>query len=171
MLELSDYFSSTSDGLPELYHDVAMDAEPPALAAGVIATLLEGGTASDVASRMLGALHSHIRGRRGGKPTPQTELDLAGALSGFLSTGKIRGAKRQLIVSEVQRISELRQRLEFTGDPSEDWLYLRGLLASSTAEALRQVATDARYLTSSSRLGTAHQLGCPVACPGWVQRC
>ncbi|WP_311058568.1 UvrD-helicase domain-containing protein [Pseudomonas aeruginosa] len=146
MLELSDYFSSTSDGLPELYHDVAMDAEPPALAAGVIATLLEGGTASDVASRMLGALHSHIRGRRGGKPTPQTELDLAGALSGFLSTGKIRGAKRQLIVSEVQRISELRQRLEFTGDPSEDWLYLRGLLASSTAEALRQVATDARYL-------------------------
>ncbi|WP_242015444.1 hypothetical protein [Pseudomonas nitroreducens] len=82
----------------------------------------------------------------GGKPTPQTELDLAGALSGFLSTGKIRGAKRHLIVSEVQRLSELRQQLQLTADPSEDWLHLRGLLASSTAEALRQVATDARYL-------------------------
>lgn len=146
MLEFSDYLSSAADGLPELHHDVAMDAEPPALAAGVIATLLEGGTASDVASRMLGALHSHIRGRRGGKPTPQTELDLAGALSGFLSTGKVRGAKRQLIVSEVQRISALRQQLQLTGDPAEDWLHLRGLLASSPAEALRQVATDARYL-------------------------
>lgn len=43
MLELSDYLSSAADGLPELHHDVAMDAEPPALAAGVIATLLEGG--------------------------------------------------------------------------------------------------------------------------------
>jgi DNA helicase-2/ATP-dependent DNA helicase PcrA len=146
MLELSDYLSSSVDGLPELYHDVAMDAEPPALAAGVIATLLEGGTSEDVASRMLGALHTHIRGRRGGRPTPQTELDLAGALSGFLASGNIRGAKRQLIVSEVQRISELRLQLQLTGDPSEDWLYLRGLLASSTAEALRQVATDSRYL-------------------------
>lgn len=146
MLEFSDYLSSAADGLPALHHDVAMDAEPPALAAGVIATLLAGGTAGDVASRMLGALHSHIRGRRGGRPTPQTELDLAGALSGFLSSGKIRGSKRLLIVSEVQRISELRRQLQLTGDPAEDWLHLRGLLASSTAEALKQVATDARYL-------------------------
>lgn len=146
MLEFSDYLSSAADGLPELHHDVAMDAEPPALAAGVIATLLEGGTAGDVASRMLGALHSHIRGRRGGKPTPQAELDLAGALSGFMTTGKVRGAKRQLIVSEVQRISTERQQLQLTGDPAEDWLHLRGLLASSPADALKQVATDARYL-------------------------
>lgn len=146
MLDLSDYLSSTADGLPELHHDVAMDAEPPALAAGVISILLEGGAAGDVASRMLGALHSHIRGRRGGKPTPQAELDLAGALSGFMTTGKVRGAKRQLIVSEVQRISAERQRLQLTGDPAADWLYLRGMLASSSADALKQVATDARYL-------------------------
>jgi DNA helicase-2/ATP-dependent DNA helicase PcrA len=146
MLDLSDYLSSTDDGLPELYHDVAMDTEPPALAAGVISILLEGGPAGEVASRILGALHSHIRGRRGGKPTPQPELDLAGALSGFMATGKIRGVKRQLIVSEVQRISTERQLLQLTGDPAADWLYLRGLLASSSADALKQVATDARYL-------------------------
>lgn len=146
MLEFSDYLSSAADGLPELQHDVAMDAEPPALAAGVISTLLEGGEAGAVASRMLGALHSHIRGRRGGKPTPQGELDLAGALSDFVSSGKIRGAKRQLIVSEVQRISAERQLVELTGDPAADWLHLRGLLASSSADALQQVATDARYL-------------------------
>ncbi|VTU42445.1 UvrD-helicase domain-containing protein [Variovorax sp. RA8] len=146
MLDLSDYLSSTADGLPELNHDVAMDAEPPALAAGVIATLLEGGAAADVASRMLGALNSHIRGRRGGKPTPQAELDLAGALSGFVATGKVRGAKRQLIVNEVRRISAERQKFQLTGDPAADWLHLRGLLASSSADALQQVATDARYL-------------------------
>jgi DNA helicase-2/ATP-dependent DNA helicase PcrA len=51
-----------------------------------------------------------------------------------------------LIVSEVQRISELWQELQLSGDPSEDWLQLRGWLESSTAEALRQVATDAHYL-------------------------
>ncbi|EPM45244.1 putative ATP-dependent helicase, partial [Pseudomonas syringae pv. actinidiae ICMP 19073] len=146
MLELSDYLSSSADGLPELHHDVAMDAEPPALAAGVIAILLVGGAPPDVASRLIGALHTHIRGRRGGRPTPQAELDLAGALTGFIASGKIRGTKRQQIVSEVQRISELRRHLQLSGDPSQDWLQLSSLLASSTAEALRQVAMDARYL-------------------------
>lgn len=146
MLDFSNYLSSEVDGLPELHHDVAMDAEPPALAAGVIAALLEGGEAGDVASRMLRSLHSHIRGRRGGKPTPQTELDLADALSGFITTGKVRGAKRQLIITEVQRISLERQQLQLTGNPAEDWLHLRDLLASSPADALKQVATDARYL-------------------------
>lgn len=146
MLDLSGYLSSTSDGLPALHHDVSIDAERPALAAGVISTLLEGGSAGDVASRMLGALHSHIRGRRGGKPTPQAELDLASALSDFITTGKVRGAKRQLIVDEVRRISVERQQLQLTGDPAADWLHLRDLLASSPADALKQVATDARYL-------------------------
>lgn len=146
MIDLSDYLSSSNDGLPELNHDVAMDAEPPALAAGVIASLLEGGTASDLANRLLGALHSHIRGRRGGKPTPQVELDLAGALSGFVSTGKIVGPKRKLIVSEIQRISAERQQLEFSGDPAADWLHIRGWLAASSADALKLVAMDARYL-------------------------
>ncbi|MCH5573218.1 UvrD-helicase domain-containing protein [Pseudomonas syringae] len=146
MLELSDYLSSSADGLPELHHDVAMDAEPPALAAGVIAILLVGGAPNDVASRLIGALHTHIRGRRGGRPTPQAELDLAGALTGFIASGKIRGTKRQQIVSEVQRISELRRHLQLSGDPSQDWLQLSSLLASSTADALRQVAMDARYL-------------------------
>ncbi|RXU04293.1 DNA helicase UvrD [Pseudomonas syringae] len=146
MLELSDYLSSSADGLPELHHDVAMDAEPPALAAGVIAILLVGGAPCDVANRLIGALQTHIRGRRGGRPTPQAELDLAGALTGFIASGKIRGTKRQQIVSEVQRISELRRHLQLSGDPSQDWLQLSSLLASSTADALRQVAMDARYL-------------------------
>jgi len=146
MLDLSCYLTSIADNLPELYHDVAMDAEPPALAAGVIATVLEGGNPADVAGRVLGALYSHIRGRRGGKQTPQAELDLAGALSGFVTTGKIRGAKRQMIVAEVQRISAERQYLQLSGDPAEDWVRVRGMLASSSADTLKLVATDARYL-------------------------
>ena len=145
MLELSDYLSSAADGLPELHHDVAMDAEPPALAAGVIATLLEGDgwRFGEPHAWCTSLAHSWTPRRQA---YPQSELDLAGALSGFLSSGKIRGAKRQLIVSEVQRIAELRQQPQLTGDPAEDWLQLRGLLQSSAAVALKQVATDARYL-------------------------
>ncbi len=155
MLELSDYLSSAADGLPELHHDVAMDAEPPALAAGVIATLLEGGTAGDVASRMLGALHSHIRGRRGGKPTPQSELDLAGALSGFLSSGKIRGAKRQLICQRSSAYRRVAAATAINGRPC------RGLVAASRPVAIvrcgsLEASSNRCSLpsTSSSWLGT-----------------
>lgn len=146
MLDLSDYLASQKDNLPALQHDVAMDAEPPALAASVIATLLEGRAEADLAERMLRALHAHIRGRRGGKPTPQAELNLADALTDFVTTGKILGAKRQLIVAEVQRVAHERQHLHFTGDPAEDWLQVRSLLAASASETLQLVANDARYL-------------------------
>jgi DNA helicase II / ATP-dependent DNA helicase PcrA len=151
MLELSDYLSSTADDFPALHHDVAMDAEGPALSAGVISTLLEGGPSNELVSRMLAAIHSHIRGRRGGKPTPQTELDLAGALTKFVTTGIVRGSRRQLIIDEVRRISAERQLLLLTGDPAVDWLSVRDLLESSQAEALKQVAIDSRYLRLLTR--------------------
>jgi DNA helicase II / ATP-dependent DNA helicase PcrA len=146
MLELSDYLSSEADGLAELNHEVAMDSEPPALAAVVIAALMEGGTAAEVASRILSSLYLHIRGRRGGRATPQSELDLAGALNNFLATGKVTGSKRKLIVSEVQRIAAAREGVVMTGDPGEDWLRLRQLLEGSQSHALKQVAADAKYL-------------------------
>jgi len=146
MLELSSYLSSAADGLPELMHEVAMDAEPPALSACVIAALMEGGTVDEVTSRVLSTLHSHIRGRRGGRVTPQGELDLAGALNSFLMTGKVTGSKRKLIVSEAQRIASEREQMVMTGDPAEDWLRLRHVLQGSEAAALRQVATDAKFL-------------------------
>jgi DNA helicase II / ATP-dependent DNA helicase PcrA len=43
MLGVSDYLSSADDGLPVVNHDVTLDTEGPALAAVVIAGVLEGG--------------------------------------------------------------------------------------------------------------------------------
>jgi DNA helicase II / ATP-dependent DNA helicase PcrA len=146
MLGMSDYLDGDLDGLPSIGHDVAMDAEPPALAAGVIASLLAGGPAGEVASRMVTALHTHIRGRGGRDGTPQAELELAGALGGFLATGRIRGPRRQLIVAECQRIATVCAGLQFSGNPEEDWLTVRHMLRDSTADALVRVAVDGRFL-------------------------
>lgn len=146
MLGMSEYLDATLDGLPQIGHDVAMDAEPPALAAGVIASVLAGGQAAEVATRMVTALHTHIRGRGGRDGTPQSQLDLASALGGYLSTGRIRGPKRQLIVAECQRIATVCAGLQLTGNPEEDWLTIRHMLRDSGAEALARVAEDARFL-------------------------
>lgn len=146
MLQFSQYLSSDLDGLPALRHDVAMDAESPSLAANVIAVLLEGGHAAALASRLIATLHTHIRGRGGSKAPAQAEMDLAGAIGTYMSTGRIRGKNRELVVNECQRIAAERADLWLSGNPEEDWAAVLELIAASTAPHVARVAEDARFL-------------------------
>jgi DNA helicase-2/ATP-dependent DNA helicase PcrA len=146
MLQFSQYLSSDLDGLPALRHDVAMDAESPSLAANVIAVLLGGGPTAALASRLVATLHTHIRGRAGNKAPAQAEMDLAGAIGTYISTGKIRGKNRELVVKECQRLSAERENLRLSGNPEEDWAAMRELISTSTAPQVARVAEDARFL-------------------------
>jgi len=147
MLAVSDYLSATSDRLRPINHDVALDTEGPSLAAELIAGLLEGGSSkTDIALRMISDICTHIRGRRGNTQIPQLELDLTGALGAYISTGKIRGTNRHQIVDESIRIADARLELQLTGDPFEDWRAIRALLQDSSADQIRKVADDAKYL-------------------------
>lgn len=146
MLRASEYLSSDKDGLPVLEHDVAMDAEPPALAASVIAAALASGAPTVIATRLVTTLHTHVRGRGGRDGTPQAELQLASALGAFMTTGKIVGKNRKEIVSECQRIAAECAALEFTGNPEDDWLTVRRMFRASSADTLVRVSDDARFL-------------------------
>lgn len=146
MLQVSDYLSSDIDGLPSIRHDVAMDAEPPALAATVIATLLEGGPVEELFLRLLDGLQTHMRGRNGAKAPTQLDLDLSGALGVFVGTGKVTGSRRKALVEETRKLASARQAIEFTGDAGEDWQIVRALFAASTVPVLARVAEDAKFL-------------------------
>ncbi|MGZ0102198.1 UvrD-helicase domain-containing protein [Achromobacter sp. KK8] len=146
MLQFSQYLSSDMDGLPALRHDVAMDAESPSLAANVIAVLLGGGPSAELVSRLVATLHTHIRGRGGNKAPAQAEMDLAGAIGTYMSTGKIRGKNRVLIIEECQRIAAVRADLRLSGNPEEDWTGMQELIATSTSPQVARVAEDARFL-------------------------
>jgi DNA helicase-2/ATP-dependent DNA helicase PcrA len=71
---------------------------------------------------------------------------LAGSLGGYIHSGTIKGKKRQQVVVESVQIAEARHGLQLSGDPWEDWLAVRALLAHSAAEPIREVAEDAKYL-------------------------
>ncbi len=147
MLQASDYLSSGADGLPPLAHEVALDTEAPALAAILIAALLEGGKGSeDIAKQLIANLCQHIRGRKGNDAPSQDELKLVEALSHFLHSGKVRGKRRERIIEGAKALSDARIAMVLTGDPAEDWLAMRRLLSESGAPEYRQVAEDARYL-------------------------
>lgn len=161
MLQVSDYLSLETDGLPALSHDVALDTEAPSLSAVLIASLLEGGeTPGQITQKLLKNLCIHIRGRKGTKLPTQTELDLVGAIDGYMASGLIKGPKRKRIIEDAQRVSEDVFNLELQGDPWVDWLTIRGLLEASEMDVFSQVAKDAKYLrllhkgaTLRSRLG------------------
>ena len=146
ILQASDYLIASIYWLPPLGHEVALDAEAPALAAGFIALLLEGGTVADLSPRLISNLCQHIRGRRGSAPTPQGDLTLVGALDTYLQSGSVRGARRQRIVSGATGIAAAREALMLTGSPEVDWSTVRRLLAESGVDEYQQIAEDARYL-------------------------
>lgn len=147
MLQVSDYLSENADGLPILKHDVALDTEAPSLAAVLIAELLEGDSSPGlVAQKLLSNLCIHIRGRKGSKLPSQTELNLVGAVDGFILTGDIRGPKKKKLIEAVQAVAQSRINVELSGDPSVDWLTVRKLLEETNVDVLVQVANDAKYL-------------------------
>lgn len=155
MLQVSSYFSSQLDGLPELFHEVALDAEGPALAAGVLAATLEGDNeGGDLRDRVLSQFCEYLRGRKGNDGPTKAELALVSALTMYSRTGKLTGKARWRVVDEITRICAERKKLEFSGDVEHDWLAVRRLFASSGEATLLAVADHARYLRFL-RKGTA----------------
>lgn len=147
MLQVSDYLTAEQDNLPILNHDVALDTEAPALAAILIAGILEGGTTSaEIAQRLILDLCMYIRGRKGNSPPNQGDLGLTGALGGYLKSGTVRGKKREQIVRESTQVAEKMLSLQLLGDPWEDWRAVRRLLTDSGSDVLQQVTEDAKYL-------------------------
>ena len=147
MLAVSDYLSADADGLPSVKHDVALDTEGPAIAAVLIAALLDPDLdVGRTTSMLIRHVCDHVRGRRGTTPPTKSDLDLTGALLGYLETGKVRGSKRMALVTDCQRIAAARHAMTMTGDPEADWLAVRQLIAHSPVDQVRQVAEDAKYL-------------------------
>ena len=141
----------SSDRLPAIPHDVLLDPEGPALAAVVIAGLLECGTsADDVADRLIGDLIAHMRGRNGGTPS-QSDLRLSSVLGEYRRSGVVRGSARQALIQNIRQIAVARLALDLSGDPVEDWLEVRRLLLTAEHEKLRIVGDDARFLRLLNR--------------------
>jgi DNA helicase-2/ATP-dependent DNA helicase PcrA len=155
MLQVSSYFSSEIDGLPELFHEVALDTEAPALAARVIARTLEGASEGErFADAVIAQFCEYMRGRKGNAGPTKAELGLINALVSYLTTGKLKGAARWRIIDAIGQICDARSNVAFSGDVEQDWLTVRHLFASASEECVRAVAEHARYLRFL-RKGTA----------------
>jgi DNA helicase-2/ATP-dependent DNA helicase PcrA len=155
MLQVSSYLSSKLDGLPELFHEVALDAEGPSLAASVLAKTLEGqNDDGSLVDAVVNQFCEYMRGRKGNDGPTKAELTLVTALEKYLNTRKLNGKARWRVIDEIAHICEARQRITFSGDVEQDWLTVRRLFADSGEQCVAAVAEHARYLRFL-RKGTA----------------
>lgn len=152
MISVSDFLSSKQQlvgkrSLPSINHEVAFEMAGPSLAAILIARLLDkGGSDEQLQTAVLNDLFEHIRGRNGDVKISQNSLALSNAIRTYISSGKVQGAHRKLIVSEAFRVAKECRAMVFTGDPVADWVSVRNVLSTSTCDSFKQVANDALYL-------------------------
>lgn len=152
MLDVSKFLGSkqtfTNGGsMPAIEHDISIDPESPALAGILIARLLEqGGSSLEIEHSFYYGLYEYIRGRKGESIVNKNDLQLAEALLKYIDTGNIRGKNRQLLVTEIQRISIECSKLRFTGDPGYDWSSIIKILNDSKCSLIKDVSDDAKLL-------------------------
>ncbi|MEY4602618.1 MAG: hypothetical protein RL292_559 [Candidatus Parcubacteria bacterium] len=151
MLEVSDYLNSeqrfkSGRRLIPIYHEVAVDAYGPSLAATLLARLLEGeGGTGSLGQKIAGDLCAHIRGRNGGERITASDQEILSSLNEYISSG-ICGKRNKALIQECIKIPELRKAVVLSGDPEEDWLTMRRIIISLKSKAFLKVEEDANYL-------------------------
>src|SRR5205085_12035628 len=131
----------------KISHDVLIDPEGPALAAAVIAHLLEphpGQLFEEIA--FIQRIIMHLKGRKGSSPSKQ-DIVFAEALEAHCSgIKKLSGSSRVKFIGECKQILDARRSLVFTGIPEQDWLIIRSLFQSCSHPMLHDVYEDARFI-------------------------
>ncbi len=157
MLSLSDVLGKRnllSNGkiIPAIPHEVSVDVAGPAIAATVIARLLELSSQKKCCMEIFATdLCEHILGRRGGdKAIPKGDQDTVKALKNYVITRDyskpMRAKSRQLIIDESMRISENCNSLQLAGEVASDWIKVRETLAFATSVYLNKLYEDAMFI-------------------------
>jgi DNA helicase-2/ATP-dependent DNA helicase PcrA len=157
MMEVSDFLGKQNrfnDGktMPAISHEVSVDVTGPAIAATIIAKILE--LSSQRVCRMEDiavVLCDYILGHRGGdKPVPQSEQALVRAISEYLSihdfTKPIVGKARQRVIADCENIATKCNALSFTGEVSADWVMVRNTLKDADSDHIKKLHEDAQFI-------------------------
>ncbi|OJV55381.1 MAG: hypothetical protein BGO31_20570 [Bacteroidetes bacterium 43-16] len=138
-LKISSYLTSK-----KISHDVVIDPEGPSLSAAIIAKVMEPTNDWGIDTLIRYIVH-HIKGRKGARIS-QADLKIVSFLESYVPGNKIAGAKRKVLIDEIEKIVVQRNNIAFTGGPDKDWILVRNLFQNSAHEILRNIYEDAIYL-------------------------
>ncbi|MBZ0264206.1 ATP-dependent helicase [bacterium] len=146
MATVSEYLSSERDGLPRLFHEVAVDANGPALAALLIASLLESSQQIAPHKVTVQYLINHMRGKKGNGNVSQSDAQLCNSLESWMHSGRIRGSKREQLLRFCKEITDVCIDRRWTGKPADDWRFVLRKLELIDLQPLVNIISDARFI-------------------------
>jgi DNA helicase-2/ATP-dependent DNA helicase PcrA len=148
-LAVSSYLSKSSKRLSEFNHEVLIDPAGPALAAVLIASLLEQQSKAECLDAFVVNIIAHLRGRK--NSITKADLTFSEVLTSYRKGANIRGKNRQFLISEIERVVEQLGNLEFEGIPERDWIKTRNLIEKCEHEVLKNIFLDAKYIRLLNR--------------------
>lgn len=152
MLEVSDFFQkkqvlANRRICPSISHEVSIEIAGPSLAALFIACLLDKGSVQQCTlEEVLKMIIDHILGRRGNNPAPKKDIEFVVGLEKYLSTKKVRGKNREILISECSSLSATVNQTLFSGNIIKDWQLILELIAQCHSDYLLCIANDAKYV-------------------------
>lgn len=147
---VSDALHAPPAGLTKVHHVATIEMEAAILGAEVIAFLMQPDTDGQHFAIFLGLMLDYFRGKGGGSPTKgdlEEALKLQRAYDEMLSR---RAAGRPIhgksVLIAMLSVYEQTRSAILTGNPDQDWLLIRNVLAAGTCARLKDIAEETRNL-------------------------
>lgn len=155
MRQVSDCFNQKTPKLPSIHHHAVIDMHGAILAAEVIAFLVQPKLNSNDFELFVQLICNYFYGKGGDLPT-KTDIGEASAIQKSFDKlydkiiAKEEIPKKSIISAIVEGYGNCR-KLEFSGNPYEDWLTVRNTLESSNCKRLKSIAIEAKNLRLLNR--------------------
>jgi DNA helicase-2/ATP-dependent DNA helicase PcrA len=147
---VSDVFREPLSKMSEIRHIAALELEASILAAQIIAFLMQPNSDGSHFEQFLALLYDYFHGRGGDTITKgdlHTTRGIKNAFAEWIARQKTGKAIRQnSVLVSIFMVYEAAMKLAHLGNPSNDWMAVRSVLAEGTSPYLQAVAFDVRNL-------------------------
>lgn len=146
--QVSDSFRNPVGGMQAILHTATIDMEAAILGAEIIAYLLQPNFDDHHFDNFINLLCGFFRGKGGGVPS-KSNIEEAVRLTKSLddyNTRKSEGLqiKGNSVLMNTLEVYKEATQLNLIGDPDQDWMAMRKLLATGKCVRLQQVAEEVR---------------------------
>lgn len=147
MLTVSQALTRPEFQLPQIFHQVTIDAEGPTLAASIIAYLMEPlKSPAEALEILIQYLALYFKGRGGGSPTISDINEANNIIKAWEKGIQQKTISTSSRIKKAEILLNIIRTQKFQGEPEKDWVAIRDLLLSSGCSRLSQVAESAMYV-------------------------
>jgi DNA helicase II / ATP-dependent DNA helicase PcrA len=146
---VSNAFREPLAGMPPLVHTAAVEMEGPILAAEFLAYLLQQELGPAAERHHVQLVASFFRGKSGERAVKEDATEADNVEKAYTRCAEKeaigKAAPKNSIYHAIRATLKAAQSAQLTGDPDDDWVRMRELLAGSDCFRLREMSSEVRH--------------------------